>query len=127
NPFAIRFATQVMSDLPYILVELAALVWADRLTRLDERGARSEEKDGARVPAGATGPSRWEVPAGATGPSRWEVPAPRPSLLRWAVLGVLLALGAYVRTVGEATAVGVLAWAWWRDRKGGLAASAAFV
>jgi hypothetical protein len=43
------------------------------------------------------------------------------------VLGVLLAAGAYVRTVGEATAVGVLAWAWWRDRRGGLAASAAFV
>jgi hypothetical protein len=31
NPFAIRFAVQVMSDLPYIMVELGALWWADHL------------------------------------------------------------------------------------------------
>jgi hypothetical protein len=32
----------------------------------------------------------------------------------WVILGVLLALGAYVRSVGLAAGAGVLAWAWWR-------------
>ena len=35
------------------------------------------------------------------------------ALLRWALLGALLALGAYVRSVGLAAGAGALAWAWW--------------
>lgn len=86
NPFALRFAGQVMSDLPYVLALLGALVWADRTAT---RRA--------------------------------------PGLWSWAGLGALLALGAYVRSVGLAAAVGVLAWAWWwswRRRSAGGAAPA---
>jgi hypothetical protein len=35
------------------------------------------------------------------------------NLLGWALLGALLALGAYVRSVGLAAGAGALAWAWW--------------
>ncbi len=88
NPFAIRFAVQVMSDVPYILALLGALAWAEA------------------APAGK-----------------------RASRLRhWLVLGGLLALGAYVRTIGDVAAVGIIAWAWWRaGRRAALATAATFL
>jgi hypothetical protein len=87
NPFAIRFAVQIMSDVPYILALLGALVWAE------------------------------------AAPTRRPVP-----LRHWLALGALLALGAYVRTIGDVAAVGVIAWAWWRaGRRAALAAAATFL
>jgi hypothetical protein len=84
NPFVVRFAAQVMSDTPYLLLEFAALAWGDTL-------------DGRRSPR------------------------------RWAVFGLLLAGGAYFRSLGLATAAGALLWALVRSRRGGSIAVAAFV
>jgi hypothetical protein len=99
NPFAIRFAVQTMSDMPYVLAFLAALVWADRL------GTGEGESRATRSPLLAT--------------------------RNWIVLGLLLALGAYVRSIGLVAAAGVLAWAWWRGwrtgSRGWLWAAGAFV
>ncbi|MGH2355856.1 MAG: hypothetical protein ACRDJN_29960, partial [Chloroflexota bacterium] len=95
NPFAIRFAGEVMSDLPYVLVLLAALVWADRL---------------------------------AARPTQHSALSTQHSFWAWVGLGALLALGAYVRSIGLAAAVGVLPWAWWRGgRRSGAIATTAFV
>lgn len=85
DPVPIRFAVQVMSDVPYVPVLLLTVLWAER----------------CHV---------------------------RRGLWPWAVLGALLALGAYVRSIGIPAAGGVLLWAWLRrDRRAALAASAAFV
>jgi hypothetical protein len=73
NPFALRFAGEVMSDVPYVLVLLGTLAWADRLSGTESR----------------------------------------PGLWRWVAFGALLALGAYVRSIGLAAAGGALAWALW--------------
>ena len=97
NPFAIRFATQVMSDAPFILAALAALAWADRLAGV--RGQGSGVREG-----------RAENPALSTQYS---------GLWDWIVLGVLLAAASYVRSVGVVLAGGVLLWAWWRTRRAG--------
>ena len=85
DPVPIRFAVQVMSDVPYVPVLLAALLWAERTHR-------------------------------------------RPETWRWALLGALLALGAYVRSIGLPAAAGVLVWAWLTaPRSRALVATAAFV
>ena len=85
DPVPIRFAVQVMSDVPYVPVLLVTLLWAEQTRRRRE----------------------W-----------W----------RWAALGALLALGAYVRSIGLPAAAGVLAWAWLTaPRSRALVASAAFI
>jgi hypothetical protein len=85
NPVAIRFAVQVMSDVPYVPLLLAALLWAER-QRTSKR------------------------------------------ILSSVALGVLLALGAYARSIGLPAAAGVLAWTWLRPhrRAHAFAASLAF-
>ena len=80
NPFVLRFAGEVMSDVPYVMVLLAALVWADRLSLGGARATRRRARSGLG--------------------GGWR-------------LGALLALGAYVRSVGLAAGAGALAWAWW--------------
>jgi hypothetical protein len=114
NPFVLRFGAQIMSDVPYILALLAALAWADVLLRPAASGRR---------------PARTlPLPLGEGRGEGHSVLSPQSSVLAWLGLGMLLALGAYMRSIGLAAAVGVLAWAWWtaRGRRAG-AASAAFV
>lgn len=73
SPVTVRFAVQTMSDVPYIPLLLAALLWAERIA----------DRDHARD---------------------------------WAILGALLAGGAYTRSIGLPAAAGILAWAFFRRR-----------
>jgi hypothetical protein len=85
NPVVIRFAVQVMSDVPYVPIFLGTLVWADgAAVRRDDRS--------------------------------------------WIVLGALIALGAYARSIGLAAAAGLLAWAWLtQTRRGALLTTVTFI
>jgi hypothetical protein len=127
NPFVIRFATQVMSDVPFILAALAALAWADHLAEVGDResGVGSGRSQDDR-PSGARSRAARVRAAAGRGGSPHPNPLPpgvgtfRPSLLGWAGLGALLALAAYVRSVGLVLAAATLAWAVWHGRRSGL-------
>jgi hypothetical protein len=93
NPFALRFAAQVMSDVPYLPIGFAALALADWLA--DRETRKADRLRPGRIHA---------VSATSTLVRAW---------LGWVALGVLLAVGAYVRSVGMAAAAGVTLWILW--------------
>jgi hypothetical protein len=105
NPAAIRFAVQVMSDIPYVFILLLSLVWIESRIRCVPAVTESTGRK-AHVPSLSV------VAIRAT-----------DSLWPWLVLGVLLAVGAYVRSIGLAAAGGVLVWAWITCRGRGAVAS----
>jgi hypothetical protein len=117
NPVVVRYATQVMSDVPYVLVQLVALAWADRLLDGASRSRTPFLLAGGE--ASAVLPPD-QAPHGAK--------AGRHRVWRWLALGALAAAMSYTRAVGMAASVGVLAWAWWRlGRRAALVAGGTYL